>query len=193
MQHFIRLYLAHSGQELPLTLSLFPITLGTMSDVHHKRYPGNICFRLSCPQEYNNLYMVDPHNLFAMSTFSCPCSLIICSTIHSGIHKGSVPSSPDYIHLYPLLQSQELGKLYAGGGASPWCWWAGMIWVEGREGEAIWKPESLQSKCGWKTELFTDIEDGFVLVKSWLTEHWDNLEKGMRVGSREMAFCPRGK
>ena len=83
--------------------------------MHPKRYPINICFKLSYLQEYNNLYMEDPHNLLSISTFSCPCSLIICSTIHSGIHKGSVPSSLDYIHLYPLLESQELGNLWAGG------------------------------------------------------------------------------
>lgn len=114
--------------------------------------------------------MEDPHHLLATNTFSCSCSLIICSTIHSGIHRGSEPGSLDYIYFYPFLESQELGKLYGGQGASRQSWWTDLIWVDGREEEAIGKSESLQSKCGWKPELFTDTENSFVLVKSWLGE-----------------------
>lgn len=165
--------LAHLGQRSHLTLSWIPFILGTVPDVYHRRYPVNSCFKSNCPQEYNNLYMVHPHNLSAISTFSCPCSPISSSAGHSGIPKGLTPSSLDYVHLSTFLESQEPGQLYAWGGASSWCWWRGVIWVGERAGEAIWKPESPHSKCGWKTELFTDTENSFTLV------HQDSLEEGM--------------
>lgn len=43
--------------------------------------------------------------------------------------------------------------------------------------KAIWKSGALLSKCGWKSELFTDTENHFILVKFQLSQHLDNLEK----------------
>ena len=50
--------------------------------------------------------------------------------------------------------------------------------------------KSLCSKCGWKTGLFTDTENSFMLVKSCLSEHYDNPEKENVVLEAENGLCP---
>lgn len=39
--------------------------------------------------------------------------------------------------------------------------------------------------------MFTDTENSFVLVKSWLGEHLDNLEKRMLLWKQRNGLCPR--
>lgn len=46
---------------------VFPVILSTVRDVKLKNCPINSrCFKPSCPQEYSDTYMVDPHSLIVV-------------------------------------------------------------------------------------------------------------------------------
>lgn len=142
--------------------------------MQNKRCPITICCStLNCSQEYDT-YMVDNSPL-AISTFSCLSSLIICWGLTLGDPGINVKLTRFYSRFSLSWKSEvSLGKFCAVSGAESGHWWWAMMW------RGKWRPFGSQNLVlvnVWETELFTDTEHRFTLVKISPNKAWGSHEK----------------